>query len=115
MKIRIYQINLKRDTNNVAFMNWDFLEKVKGSQAVDSKIYDKVFDGEVDCKTLEDVYRMFNLNHPKDYKGRSLSVSDVVEVIKDEETSDFNFCDSIGCKQIGFAPEETREFKEKEQ
>lgn len=111
MKIRIYQINLKRDTNNVAFMNLEFLEKVKGVHTVDSKIYDRVFDGEVDCKTLEDVYQMFNLNHPKDYKGRSLSVSDVVEVIKDEETSEFYFCDSIGFKQIDFVPEETREFK----
>lgn len=111
MKIRIYQVNLKRDTNNVAFMNFEFLEKAKGVHTVDSKIYDKVFDGEVDCKTLEDVYRIFNLNHPKDYKGRSLSVSDVVEVMKGDGSSDFYFCDSIGFKQIGFASEETREFK----
>lgn len=111
MKIRIYQVNLNRDTNNFAFMNLEFLGKVKGVHTVDSKIYDKVFDGEVDCKTLEDVYRMFNLNHPKDYKGRSLSVSDVVEVVKDNGNSDFYFCDSIGFKQIDFVPEETREFK----
>ena len=79
MNIRIYQVNMKRDTNNVAFMRYELLEKLQGSQSVDSKIYDKVFDGEVDCQTLEDVYQMFNLNHPEGYKDRSLSVSDVVE------------------------------------
>ena len=55
MNIRIYQVNMKRDTNNVAFMRYELLEKRQGSQSVDSKIYDKVFDGEVDCQTLEDV------------------------------------------------------------
>ena len=63
MNIRIYQVNMKRDTNNVAFMRYELLEKLQGSQSVDSKIYDKVFDGEVDCQTLEDVYQMFNLNN----------------------------------------------------
>ena len=65
MNIRIYQVNMKRDTNNVAFMRYELLEKLQGSQAVNAKIYDKVFDGEVDCQTLEDVYQMFNLNHPE--------------------------------------------------
>ena len=83
MNIRIYQVNMKRDTNNVAFMGYELLEKLQGSQAVNAKIYDKVFDGEVDCQTLEDVYQMFNLNHPEGYKDRSLSVSDVVEVMED--------------------------------
>ena len=84
MNVRIYQINMKRDANNVAFMRYELLEKLQGSQAVNAKIYDKVFDGEVDCQTLEDVYQMFNLNHPEGYKDRSLSVSDVVEVMEED-------------------------------
>jgi len=40
-----------------------------------------VYEGEINCSDLEEVYRMFNLNHPEGYHGRSLSVSDVVEVI----------------------------------
>lgn len=51
MNIRIYQVNMKRDTNNVAFMRYELLEKLQGSQAVNAQIYDKVFDGEVDCQT----------------------------------------------------------------
>ena len=41
MNIRIYQVNMKRDTNNVAFMRYELLEKLQGSQSVDSKIYDR--------------------------------------------------------------------------
>lgn len=107
MNIRIYQVNMKRDTNNVAFMRYELLEKLQGSQSVDSKIYDKVFDGEVDCQTLEDVYQMFNLNHPEGYKDRSLSVSDVVEVMEDPmHPHCFYFCDSIGFKPIDFEPKD---------
>ena len=107
MNIRIYQVNMKRDTNNVAFMGYELLEKLQGSQAVNAKIYDKVFDGEVDCQTLEDVYQMFNLNHPEGYKDRSLSVSDVVEVMEDPmHPHCFYFCDSVGFKPIDFEPKD---------
>ena len=30
MNIRIYQVNMKRDTNNVAFMRYELLEKLQG-------------------------------------------------------------------------------------
>lgn len=81
MNVRIYQINMKRDTNNVAFMNYESLPKFQGSSEIDSSLYDKVFEGEVNCFTLEKLYEIFNLKHPAGYKGRSMSVSDVVEII----------------------------------
>lgn len=81
MNVRIYQINMKRDTNNVAFMNYESLPKFQGSSEIDSSLYDKVFEGEVNCFTLEKLYEIFNLEHPAGYKGRSMSVSDVVEII----------------------------------
>lgn len=81
MNVRIYQINMKRDANNVAFMNYASLPKFQGSSEIDSSLYDKVFEGEVNCFTLEKLYEIFNLKHPAGYKGRSMSVSDVVEII----------------------------------
>ena len=81
MNIRIYQINMERDLNRVAFCSHDQLEKYQGSSEIDSKIYDKVYEGAVEASGLEDVYRVFNLEHPSEYRGRSLSVSDIVEVI----------------------------------
>lgn len=112
MKIAIYQIDPERDGNNVAFLNYENLERFQGSAALRSEIYDKVFEGEVECGTLEEVYQMFNLDHPNGYRGRSLSVSDVVEVVG-EEKSTFHFCDSIGFREVDFDPDMTEPLKEK--
>lgn len=109
MNVRIYQINMKRDANNVAFMNYESLPKFQGSSEIDSNLYDKVFEGEVNCFTLEKLYEIFNLKHPAGYKGRSMSVSDVVEII-DGNTgkSYFHFCDSFGFQKVDFDPEKTQ-------
>ena len=109
MNVRIYQINMKRDANNVAFMNYESLPKFQGSSEIDSSLYDKVFEGEVNCFTLEKLYEIFNLEHPAGYKGRSMSVSDVVEII-DGNTgkSYFHFCDSFGFQKVDFEPEKTQ-------
>ena len=112
MKIAIYQINPDRDENNVAFLNYENLERFQGSAALRSEIYDKVFEGEVECGTLEEVYQMFNLDHPDRYRGRSLSVSDVVEVVGEEKPT-FHFCDSIGFREVDFDPDMTEPLKEK--
>ena len=103
MNISIYQVNTDRDNNRIAFMSYENLERFQGSQDIDCKLYDKVFEGELDCNNLEEIYRKFNLDHPKDYVGRSLSVSDVVEV-KDSDTiaSGFYFCDDFGFKEVQF-------------
>lgn len=106
MKIRIYQINSDRDENRMMFLSHDRLERFQGSPEVDSKIYDKVYDKEVDCSNLEEVYTLLNIDHPEDYRGRSLSVSDVVEVYEsDAIPQGFYFCDSFGFKQVTFHPE----------
>lgn len=53
------------------------------------------------------VRSMFNLNHPEGYKDRSLSVSDVVEVMEDPmHPHCFYFCDSVGFKPIDFEPKD---------
>lgn len=105
MNIRIYQVNMSRDVNNVGFASYENLEKWQGTSAIDSTIYDKVFEGDVECKSLEDVYVKFNRNHPSNYKARSLSKSDIVEVIEQDGSSKFHYCDSIGFKEVEFDPE----------
>jgi len=110
MDIKIYQINLDRDGYGVAFMGHDRLPRLQGTDQIDSSIYDLVFAGDVPCKNLEDIYRMFNIDHPEGYTGRSLSVSDVVQ-IQDGSTDapKFHFCDSIGFKEVPFDPELTHD------
>lgn len=105
MKIRIYQVNMERDSENLAFMGSDFVMKKHGDLSLDSSIYDSVFEGTVECRSLEDVYDVFNKRHPTGYKARSLSVSDVVEVLEAEKVKKgFYFCDSFGFKEVSFDP-----------
>ena len=85
------------------------IEKFKGGPVGLTTIATAV--GE-DAGTLEEVYQMFNLDHPDGYRGRSLSVSDVVEVVG-EEKSPFHFCDSIGFREVDFDPDMTEPLKEK--
>ena len=99
----IYQINVDRDTANVCFIGMESLEKIKGTKEVNAAAYDRVYDGKMDCISLENIYQKFNVDHPADYKGRSLSVSDVVEIRgSDTLNSGFYFVDSIGFKSISF-------------
>lgn len=48
---------------------------------------------------LEDVFAKFNIRHPQDFKGHSLSVSDIV-VLEFEDTSRVFFCDIVGWKEL---------------
>lgn len=99
----IYQINTDRDDNRVCFLGLDTLERFQHSKAVDPALYDQVYDGKLDCSSLETIYEKFNIDHPADYKGRSLSVSDVVEIRgSDTLNPGFYFVDSIGFKSISF-------------
>lgn len=105
MKIKIYQINDDRDLNRMMFMAYDRLERFQGSSEVDCKIYDKIYESEVSCNNLEEIYQMFNMERPKDFKGHSLSVSDVVEVSESETiAAGFYFCDSFGFQKVAFDP-----------
>ena len=110
MKIRIYHVTLVRDVKRVAFQG---LEGEDGQREINSAIYDCVFSGEVDCNGLEDVFQKFNIAHPDGYKGRSLSVSDVVEVIEATDIEPgFYFCDSIGFKEVEFDPDKAEPYKD---
>ncbi len=91
MKIELYQISPEKDKNNLMYMNSDFVMKHGG---IDYDSYELVFEGEVNAKRLDDIYRIFNLEHPEGYKGRSMSVSDIVYA----KGLGCFFCDSIGFK-----------------
>jgi hypothetical protein len=63
-------------------------------------LYNVVYSGEVEAgdsveDTLEGLYMTFNVNHPSDFRGHSLSMSDVIEL-----DGKFYYCDSFGFKNI---------------
>ena len=83
MHIKIYQINTDRDKNRVKFESLEQVEQLQQMPRIESSLYDDVFDGYVDCKDLEDVFRQFNTEGHPLHRGHSLSVSDIVEVVDD--------------------------------
>ena len=100
MKIRIYQINTDRDANRVVFESFDNMKCFSGNGEVDTTIYDKVFDGSVACGSLEGVYEMFNVKHPVGYAGRSLSMSDVIEVVEAPKIVGKIVYHNTGCESV---------------
>ena len=70
-------INVLRD--HKLYESWDMLNKTAG---LNKQQYKKVYEGEIECKglwlVLEELFKIFNINHPEDYSGRSMSTSDIV-------------------------------------
>lgn len=63
------------------------------------KDYKLVYEGEIEVedvnKTLEDLFTIFNIKRPQDFKGHSLSVSDIVEL-----DGKYYYCDNVGWTEI---------------
>lgn len=111
MKIKIYQIDWDRDNGSYSFTNYETTVKRTGGE-IRSGIYNCVFDGEVLCNSLEEIYEKFNLDIPSGFKGHSFSVSDIVG-IEDSDSIEqgFYFCDSVGFKKVSFEPEKAQDLK----
>ena len=108
----IYQLKSGDETHNLRFEPYKRL--TEHGDNVDFNNYDKVYEGdnsilpsnngEPDSK-LEAVYMKFNLDHPDDFKGHSLSVSDVV--VMDDKAY---YVDSVGFKPLKeFVPLEEKQ------
>ena len=96
MHLKIYQIDMDRDKHNAKFRELS-ITGADGMLTADASTYDEMFDGFVDCKNAEDVYRMFNTTGHPLHRGHSLSVSDVV--IMDGQKM---ICQPIGFDQVEF-------------
>lgn len=100
MRIRIYQIEMSLDEQNVAFRSYaEMQEKYPGD--VPANLYRMIYEGVVPTKEFSVVFYIFNMAHPQDYRGRSLSVSDVIEVVE-ESISTFYYVDTIGFREVLF-------------
>lgn len=100
MRIRIYQIEMSLDEQNVAFRPYtEMQEKYPGD--IPANLYRMIYEGVVPTKEFSVVFYIFNMAHPQDYLGRSLSVSDVIEVVE-ESSSTFYYVDTIGFREVSF-------------
>ena len=100
----IYQLKDSAETRDIRFMDMDYLEKE--GIPVSRENYTLVYTGELtEGMSLEDIYTKFNIDHPADFTGHSLSVSDVVVLHQDGENTS-HYVDSVGYREI---PEFTKE------
>ena len=100
----IYQLRNEDSTRVYRFEPYDRLQAA--GRTVDKANYMEVYAAPLAADTtLEDIYRTFNVDHPADFKGHSLSVSDVVVLhLNGQYTA--HYCDSVGFQQV---PEFLRE------
>ena len=98
MRIKIYQIDSKKDAERVHFEDSFELERRFGEFKVDPTIYKQVFNDVIDESDVEDIFRRFNTDSHPLYRGSPMSVSDIVVT----EDGQAHYCDAIGFREVDF-------------
>ena len=94
----IYQLKDGDETRDYRFEPYDRLQAA--GLAVDRANYELVYTAPLMPGTsLDDIFTRFNIDHPKDFKGHSLSVSDVVVLHQDGQDT-AHYVDRGDFKQI---------------
>lgn len=103
MVYEIYQIPTGKRYLDIKFVDLSLLKSM--GQLPDRLNYEKSYEGKVKKPNretdyiLEDIFATFNMKPPKDFKGHSLSVSDVVVLRTDKEAKAY-YVDSIGFADV---------------
>ena len=94
MKYKLYQIK-DWENNPYIFRGFNTAQKY----GFNLKDYEVVYSGEVPDdeveKVLEDFFTLFNVYHPQDFTGRSMSISDIIEL-----DGEYYYTESFGFKKI---------------
>ena len=90
---KIYQLKNSPENHAIRFEGYSLAEKY--GEPAKPENYDLVYSGSLDdfedSNKLEAIYTKFNIDRPEDFKGHSLSVSDII-VMNDEA----HYVDSFG-------------------
>lgn len=94
----IYQIKDGSGGERYEFMGMDFV-KEQNLQVVGAH-YELVYSGVLTANdSLDSIYEKFNINHPEDFTGHSLSVSDIV-VLAGADGVTAHYVDSFGFADV---------------
>ena len=94
----IYQLAHGDATRDLRFEPYDRLQAT--GHTVDRANYELIYTAPLEHGTsLEDIYTRFNIDHPKDFKGHSLSVSDIVVLHQNGENT-AHYVNSIGFQNV---------------
>ena len=93
----IWQLKHIPENESIEFSDFDFASKFRLTESR----YDKIYEGSVDeeTDTLGKIYFKFNVDRPTDFRGHSLSMSDVVVLNRNGERSAW-YCDTYGFQEI---------------
>lgn len=98
----IYQLKRDPSTAELSFMNSEWLQ----AHGIEPKYenYELIYTGALtqdgsQIDKLEDLYRIFNIEHPQDFTGHSLSISDIV-ALKQAGVVSYHYVDSVGYKEL---------------
>lgn len=97
-KFKIFQTGVY---NDYCFRSWN-----EAKEKFDMEDYLLIYESTTESKEnniqiLEGLFFTFNMDHPSDYYGRSLSVSDVVALKRnDDDNWEYYYCDNIGWVNI---------------
>ena len=94
----IYQLKDDEKLRDYHFTNSEHLKK--HGMYIDRENYDRVYRGRLqENETLDDIYKRFNVDHPQDFYGHSLSVGDIISIKKDGAITT-HFVDSFGYTEV---------------
>ena len=94
----IYQL---KDSDEMRDYHFEPLDRLRAvGLDVQRDNYDLVYSALLkEGETLEDIYRRFNIDHPADFTGHSLSLSDIV-VLRRGDSETAHYCDSFGFAEV---------------
>ena len=94
----IYQLKGGNETLDYRFEPLDAIRN--NGLSVKPENYELVYTAPLTEKdSLESIYTRFNIDHPADFKGHSLSVSDIVVLHQDGKDT-AHYCDRFGFSQV---------------
>ena len=94
----IYQLKSGNETLDYRFEPLDAIRN--NGLSVKPENYEQVYTAPLTEKdSLESIYTRFNIDHPADFKGHSLSVSDIVVLHQDGKDT-AHYCDRFGFSQV---------------
>ena len=94
----IYQLKSGNETLDYRFEPLDAIRN--NGLSVKPENYEQVYTAPLTEKdSLESIYTRFNINRPADFKGHSLSVSDIVVLHQDGKDT-AHYCDRFGFSQV---------------
>ena len=109
-KYGIYQLKHNPELDHLRFEGTESLKRIgitkDNFDAIKPENYELIYVGELSelqeqtqGETLEVIYKKFNIDHPEDYRGHSLSVSDIV-VLHQNGGNSAHFVDSFGFTRL---------------